>query len=95
MSAFIVSRTDIQQLIAGYEQYISPLSDPTDTGQMLWKENIASVSYRYNDEPLTDLPGPIGETYVYAHVPPPVVLPCLSLHKLCRSYAYQSCEHDA
>lgn len=63
-------------------------------GQMLWNENLASVRYRYPDEPDSELPGPIGETFVYAehrdwlgHIEPIQVI------KSAHCLRYQSCEH--
>jgi hypothetical protein len=62
-------------------------------GQMLWDENIASVRYRYPDDG-DDLPGPVGEAFVYLHgwtradAPDPV-----QVFKSIACYRYQSCEH--
>jgi hypothetical protein len=70
-----------------------------ETANDLWRENIASVSYRYPGETTDTLPGPIGETYKlwpsdicgfplrdYAPVQVLKALDC---------YEYQSCEHPA
>ena len=94
MSAFIVSRQHIQQLVESINVHIEPLTDPTAVGQQLWDENIASVHTRYPDEPLEDLPGPRGENFTYHHQVPECLMGTLSLLKLARSYAYQSCEHE-
>lgn len=66
----------------------------TEIGQMLWDENFASVTHRYDDCDFDHLPGPIGESYVYEqgnlhwHKIDPV-----QVIKSCDNYAYQSCEH--
>lgn len=66
-----------------------------EVGNMLWRENIASVAYRYpNDKTSATLPGPIdreeitpGDFRLCAPIDPVQVL------KSCQCYAYQSCEH--
>jgi hypothetical protein len=64
-------------------------------GQVLWTENIRSVSYRYQDDTLNTLPGPIGESYVYGkhHSFPFVDVKAVQTLKACDCYEYQSCEH--
>jgi len=62
---------------------------------MLWQENIRSVMYRYGDELISTLPGPIGEDHritrmdhdSWLEFDPTQVL------KSCKCYEYQSCEH--
>jgi hypothetical protein len=93
MSAFIVSRHHIHQLVTALDTTVAPTEAPTALGQLLWDENIASVSYRYNDEPVSDLPGPIGETYLYEYVTPQRTLTPVEIHTMTRGYRYQSCEH--
>lgn len=68
----------------------------SDIGQMLLEENIKSVSARYPESPLTDLPGRIDceyvipfEWHVMGRIPKPI-----ELIKITNCYAYQSCEHD-
>lgn len=68
---------------------------PEELGQLLWDENVASVSYRYGGESRDTLPGPVGEDYVYVHrgaslAPRPDPVRVL---KACDCYEYQSCEH--
>ena len=67
-----------------------------ETGQMLLDENIKSVSYRYEDSPMTDLPGRMDGEYLLpfqfhpmGKVPKPI-----ELIKITKCYKYQSCEHD-
>ena len=68
-----------------------------EVGQMLWDECVKSVSYRYPDDDITSLPGPIGEDFIFKkkdlnrlffHNFDPV-----QVLKSCSCYAYQSCEH--
>jgi len=65
-------------------------------GQMLLDENIKSVSTRYPDSPLTDLPGGADSEYIIpfewhimGRIPKPI-----ELIKITNCYAYQTCEHD-
>lgn len=68
---------------------------PSLLGQILWEENIKSVQYRYGRASRDNLPGSIGESFEYEHVPmrrqgrfSPV-----QVIKACHCYEYQSCEH--
>lgn len=65
-------------------------------GQMLWNECIRSVSARYPDEPVTDLPGVEGEDYTFTRrdLDPFLRIDPVQVLKSCSCYAYQSCEHD-
>lgn len=65
-----------------------------EVGQMLWDECIASVSHRYDNDPKEDLPGPIGEDYVYQPSNRVWNVAPIQVIKSCHCYAYQSCEHD-
>jgi hypothetical protein len=66
-------------------------------GNLLWRENIASVSARYSDKTSATLPGPRGGSFEvtaqdvarahYNRIDPLHVL------KSCACYEYQSCEH--
>ena len=70
-------------------------------GNMLWAENVKSVSYRYNGESLATLPGNIADNKAgciltasdfgrpSGHIDPVQVL------KSCHCYEYQTCEHPA
>ena len=82
-----------------HDQQMNELNDANagEVAQMLWDECIASVRYRYNEPPdSTDLPGPIGEDFVYGEhplwrgdfCPSPV-----TILKSTDCYEYQSCEH--
>lgn len=67
-----------------------------ELANMLWRENIASVSHRYPNESSATLPGPVGENFVFtesdfrarAGAPAPV-----AVFKSIRCFEYQSCEH--
>lgn len=66
-------------------------------GQMLLDENVKSVSYRYDDSGITDLPGRLNAEWLipfkYKSSPfakTPKAVECL---KLISCYEYQSCEH--
>lgn len=67
-----------------------------EIGQMLLDENTKSVSYRYEDSPMTDLPGPAGGEYLLpfefhplGKVPKPI-----EVLSITNCYEYQSCEHE-
>lgn len=73
------------------------LEKAVEVANMLWLENIKSVSHRYPGESSATLPGPIGGEFVIEakHLPlwwagfKPV-----NVLKACDCYEYQSCEHD-
>jgi len=74
----------------------SPERDACDVGNMLWRENMKSVGYRYEGESSATLPGPNDPSsvieardlrHVWNHIDPVQVL------KACDCYEYQSCEH--
>lgn len=99
MSCFIVSRFHIHQLVSAIDTYVGPTEEPTALGQLLWDENIASVQHCYHGEPVSDLPGPCDETfmytaYVYEYVTPQRTLTPVEVHTIARCYRYQSCEHE-
>jgi len=95
MSAFIVSRLHIHQLVTALDTYVSPTEEPTALGALLWQENITSISSYYQNELLSDLPGPCDETYVYEYVTPQRPLSAVEVYKVACCYRYQSCEHPA
>ena len=64
-------------------------------GQMLWSENIASVMHRYPDDSRGELPGPIGEDFVYSeHLRYTRPIDPVQVLKACHCFCYQSCEHE-
>jgi hypothetical protein len=67
-----------------------------EVGNMLWSENVKSVSARYPNDKPSELPGPCQESFDYAHSRP---WPCdeidaVQVLKACDALEYQSCEHD-
>jgi len=93
MSAFIVSRKTIDQLVTALDTYVCPSENPTLRGQILWDENIASVAHLYKDDDPANLPGVRGETYTYTYTAPRRTLTPLEVYGLVSCYTYQSCEH--
>ena len=67
----------------------------TKTGAMLLTECIKSVAYRYNDEPLEDLPGPATVTRpeYYAWTDHRIKLTPAEIAGTIGCFEYQSCEH--
>ena len=69
-----------------------------DVANILWRENIASVSARYPNESSATLPGPRYENFVIEPADFPVsfeTIDPVQVIKACDCYEYQSCEHDA
>jgi hypothetical protein len=68
----------------------------TEVGQMLWNENIKSVSARYPNDAPDNLPGPCGEDYLFKiqHLVPSRPMEPVAVLKACDCFEYQSCEHD-
>lgn len=105
MSAYIVDRDHIAYLVHSADIMSrakftwwdgtdhETMSSPTATGQMLWDSNIESVSYRYGNSPVEQLPGPKGEAYVYTHKRSGKHVNPIAVLKAIQSYQYQSCEH--
>lgn len=73
--------------------------DLSPVGRMLWRENVRSVQYRYEDTIETGiLPGPadFSELDTMTYTAPGGIGPALDPVKVLvalRSYEYQSCEH--
>lgn len=71
-----------------------------DVANMLWRENMASVSARYPNETSATLPGPLGKG-AFDPIAPTDFAPVLwdafnpvDVLKAVGCYRYQSCEHD-
>lgn len=109
MSAFVVSKSHIDAMLrvgrGRSPNYLSwyhnesfhelTIDNADEVGQMLLDENVRSVSCRYPDDGITELPGPTGAGWVIPYVfymmgrrPTPV-----QALKLIKCYEYQSCEH--
>jgi hypothetical protein len=98
MSAWIVSRDHIDLLLTAAAAWEVTAPGETDqTGRVLWKENLASVAYRYPHDRDGDRPGPIDfrdrhvDTYRFQPYPGPVDPEVVAA--AAASLAYQSCEH--
>lgn len=68
-----------------------------EVANMLWQENIKSVSHRYPGETTATLPGPVGENHTITiedicHNHWPVFDP-VQVIKAIHCYEYQTCEH--
>jgi hypothetical protein len=98
VSAWIVDRAHIDVLVQGLAESETVTEvDPDALGQELWRENLASVAYRYPRDGDGERPGPIDfrdadvDEYVYrrpsAKIDPQALLVALGC------YDYQSCEH--
>ena len=98
MSAWIVNRNHLDLLLtAALAWGLLDADDANDMGRLLWKENLASVAYRYPADHDGQRPGPRGfrdhdvHTYRFRRYPgrvdPDVVATAAD------SLAYQSSEH--
>lgn len=92
----------------GYEAYLKALSAHrrkvsygdldrcSEVGMMLWRENLASVQYRYDERDGNELPGPRDFTpsqiAAYRFKRTDVLSPVVILNAIAY-YEYQSCEH--
>jgi len=86
-------KLNIQELQGNYRQLTNDVADTV--GQMLVDECIKSVSYRYQDDDLTNLPGPNNAYWVipYKHGFQYQLPSAVETLKLIDCYIYQSCEH--
>jgi hypothetical protein len=98
MSAWIVGSDHLDMLLTAAVDW--NLLDPEEadaTGRMLWRENLASVAYRYPDDIDGDRPGPLSfkdsdvDTYEFRNYPGRVDPQVVEFAAL--SLRYQSCEH--
>ncbi len=109
MSAWIVDKAHINLMINAGLSPRDPLQwfhngdwhklehgNTDQVGQMLLDECIRSVSTRYEDSPVTDLPGRADAAYLVpfkhklAYGPPAAAIVFKQIH----CYEYQSCETD-
>ena len=104
MSAFIVDKDTIDVIVCAArdqaDQRSSPGMMPEELdalGCMLWRENLASVEYRYPDDTDGNRPGPCdfrdADVDEY-HFPLMARNPAhIQVIKTIHCYEYQSCEH--
>jgi len=100
---FLVGAAISQRIAPGHQfsyyhdgtQRVIRYENADKAGQMLWDENLASVRYRYDNPNPDELPGPVGEDYIFAfrsslatNYDPVHVI------KACHCLEYQSCEHE-
>ena len=109
MSAYVVDKAHISAILRGamavsqgrmhyyHNGQAHELNSSTvdQAGQMLLDECVKSVSYRYSDDAITELPGRTDAEWlvpftaqIMGRIPEPV-----ELLKLINCYEYQSCEH--
>jgi hypothetical protein len=95
MSAYVVDKETIDQLIAGALRAKLFGPDQADEkGQMLWRENVTSVSYRYNlpTRDATELAQYERDVEGYEYEPCEPTGETIDAAIDCLDY--QSCEHD-
>ena len=95
MSAYVVDKETIDQLITGaLRAKLFDREEATEKGQMLWRENVISVSYRYNlpTRDATELAQYEGDVEAYEYEPVEVDGPAMA--RVIDCLDYQSCEHD-
>lgn len=96
MSAWIVGKLHIDYLVTAVIHAELTCMNPDEIGRMLWRENLASVAYRYPGDDDGDRPGPADfgdsdvDTYTWTETP---LLEGGALGKTIGCYDYQSCEH--
>jgi len=109
MSAYIVDRHHIEYLVNKAATYQirwwykgehhrlfparNPLPECERVGQVLWDECIASVSYQYKSNKLTQLPSLLGEDFVYRHKVRGYTADPVQVLVSCECYEKQSCGH--
>jgi hypothetical protein len=97
MSAFVVSKTDIDILVTAFAR-LRPhgrrLLNLNAFGRALWRENVASVAYRYGmpDRHFEEHARYLREIETY-RFKPTIVRP-EAVAKVAACYDYQTCEHD-
>jgi hypothetical protein len=95
MSAYVVDKELIDKLIAGgLSARLFRPKDATEKGQMLWRENVTSVSFRYNlpTRDATELAQYEGDVEAYEFTP--CEFTPREIDEAIDCLDYQSCEHD-
>jgi hypothetical protein len=94
MSAFVVSKRDIDAVVTvALEQNFSN-RPANELGKLLWLENVKSVAYRYGmpARHADEHHGYLADVNAYAFEPCPLSDGAAS--KIVHCLDYQSCEHD-
>jgi len=106
MSAFFVSKDDIDLLVSAIRQFQAPVrmgdrfvtpdaADPRELGQMLWSENVKSLRARYpdsNPEYEAERRDQDRDVAAYKFQEYPGVKPA-AIAAIADCYEYQTCEH--
>jgi hypothetical protein len=101
MSAYVVDKELIDRLVSGaLHAKLFNREQATEKGQMLWRENVVSVAYRYslatrNAQELAEYE---GDVEAYEYTPPDTCPDCgagsAEIISAIDCLDYQSCEHD-
>jgi hypothetical protein len=102
MSAYVVDKELIDRLVSGgLHASLFGRHEATEKGQMLWRENVVSVAYRYslatrNAQELADYE---GDVEAYEYTAPDTCPDCgngsREIVDAIDCLDYQSCEHEA
>jgi hypothetical protein len=98
LSAWIVNRDHLDLLLtAAVGWKLTKPEQSDETGRMLWRENLASVAYRYPGDHDGERPGPDDfrdrNVHTYRFRPYPGRVDPEVVATAATSLAYQSCEH--
>lgn len=101
MSAWTLSKTEIDVLVWWLRETGVSKQEPTSLGRMLWAENYKSIRARYGDYDWRE--GKYVKAPAYHYSKPPAVIKSYrgefltgnvdQAAKHCHFYSYQSCEH--
>lgn len=98
MSAFLMSKTDIDILVTAFAR-LKPhgrkLLNLNAFGLTLWRENAASVTFRYRHKPRAELEAAFPDLAVIERYRFKTVLARPeAVAQIAACYDYQTCEHD-
>lgn len=95
MSAFVVSKHDIDILVTAYMALRGAGPSPDAIGRMLWRENVSSVLHLYRGKSCAELRAMWPQLVeIDAYLFSPIFAKAAAVAKIARCYDYQSCEHD-
>jgi hypothetical protein len=94
MSAFVVSKGDIDAIVTIALELGVSTRPANLLGRLLWEENVKSVAYRYNmpARHADENAGYLADIEAYRFEP--VTLEARAARAVVDCYDYQSCEHD-